>query len=121
MRRFFTCWLPLLVWAAAIYALSSIPSLESGFPLTWDVVIRKIAHAAEFGILGVLLLRVFSRYTKRHIVLAGILGIFYAATDEYHQSFVPGREGTPWDVLIDGLGVVVSLLLVWRFGRHPAR
>ncbi len=46
----------------------------------------------------------------------------YAATDEYHQSFVPGRSSSVWDVLIDGLGVLLTLallsLLLERRARH---
>ncbi|MGZ8783093.1 MAG: VanZ family protein [Gaiellaceae bacterium] len=42
------------------------------------------------------------------------LGVSYAVTDEFHQSFVAGRRGTPLDVLIDAVGVALGLL-AWRF------
>ena len=46
-------------------------------------------------------------------------GIAYAISDEVHQHFVPGRVGSPVDVLIDSVGVAVGVLL-WRRYRAPA-
>ena len=49
-------WLPVLVWAALIFVLSSIPDLGTGLG-GWDLVLRKLGHAAEFALLGALLVR----------------------------------------------------------------
>src|SRR5919201_102331 len=76
--------LPVVLWAAVIFALSSIPSLNSGLG-TWDTVLRKCAHATEYAILGVLLLRALGRELP-----AVVIGIAYAASDEVHQHFVAG-------------------------------
>ena len=54
--RLVSLWLPVVVWAAVIFALSSIPSLNSGLG-TWDTVLRKAAHMTEYAILAVLLWR----------------------------------------------------------------
>ena len=105
-------WLPVVAWAALIFALSSIPDLGTGLG-TWDLVLRKIAHAGEYAVLGALLLRAVS-----HAVPAFALGVAYAVSDEIHQSFVEGRRGAPLDVLIDGIGVAVGVL-AWR--RFVAR
>jgi VanZ family protein len=103
-------WLPVVAWAALIFALSSVPDLGTGLG-GWDLVLRKIAHAAEYAVLGALLLRATGRAG-----LAVALGTLYAASDEIHQSFVPGRSGRPLDVAIDALGVVCGVL-VWQSVR----
>ncbi len=100
-------WLPVVAWAALIFAFSSISDLGTGLG-TWDLVLRKLAHAAEFAVLGVLLLRALRRELP-----AFLLGVAYAISDEVHQHFVPGRRAAPLDVLIDSLGVGLAIL-VWR-------
>jgi VanZ family protein len=103
-------WLPVLVWAAVIFALSSVPDLGTGLG-GWDLVLRKIAHAAEYAILGALL----ARATGRAGLAIG-LGTLYAVSDEIHQSFVPGRMGSPLDVAIDAVGVGIGVAL-WQLAR----
>jgi VanZ family protein len=107
-RRFWSLWAPVIAWAALIFALSSIPALNSGLG-TWDDVLRKCAHVTEYAILGFLLLRAIGNEW-----LALLVGIAYAATDELHQHFVPGRHGAPVDVLIDTAGLVIGTVLVQR-------
>jgi VanZ family protein len=99
-------WLPVLVWAAVIFALSSVPSLNSGLG-TWDYVLRKCAHMTEYGILAILLARATGSWAS-----AFGLAVAYAATDELHQTFVRGRHGTPLDVGFDAAGALVGLA-VW--------
>ena len=106
--RLLTIWLPVLIWAVVIFTLSSIPSLSSGLG-TWDTILRKAAHLAEYAVLGGLLYRALGREP-----LALAAGIAYAATDELHQSFVRGRHGSPVDVAIDAVGVAVGMLLWLR-------
>jgi VanZ family protein len=103
-------WLPVVAWAALIFVLSSIPDLGTGLG-GWDLVLRKIAHAAEFGVLGALLLRATGRPT-----LAFALGLAYAVSDEVHQSFVAGRQGSALDVAIDAVGVLLGVVL-WQLAR----
>ena len=104
-------WAPVVLWAAVIFAFSSVSDLGTGLG-TWDLVLRKLAHAAEFAVLGGLLLRALR--DERAALAAGIA---YAVSDELHQHFVPGRVGSPLDVLIDSVGVAVGVLLWRRFGR----
>jgi VanZ family protein len=96
-----------LVWAALIFAFSSVPDLGTGLG-GWDLVLRKLAHAAEFAVLGALLVRATGRAGP-----ALALGVLYAVGDEVHQSFVPGRLGSPVDVAIDAVGVAVGVA-VWQ-------
>ena len=104
-------WGPVVAWAAVIFAFSSIPSLGTGLE-TWDFVLRKIAHATEFAILAALLVRAL-----RHTGWAVAIAIAYAISDEIHQSFVSSRQGSPRDVGIDAVGVVVGALLASRWWR----
>jgi VanZ family protein len=102
-------WLPVVIWAALIFTISSVPSLDSGLGV-WDTVLRKIAHVGEYAVLGALLYRAVRREPA-----AIVLGSLYAVTDEVHQSFVAGRHGSPVDWLIDTVGVVAGVLLLsWR-------
>ena len=104
--RVLSLWLPVFVWAAVIFAFSSIPSLSTGLG-TWDTVLRKGAHVTEYAILGALLYRALGREA-----LALAAGIAYAATDELHQRFVHGRHSSPVDVAIDAVGLALGML-VW--------
>ncbi|HEU4448558.1 MAG TPA: VanZ family protein [Gaiellaceae bacterium] len=107
-------WLPVVLWAGLIFALSSLPGLGTGLG-TWDLVLRKLAHVGEYAVLGALLLRALAREP-----LAFLLGSLYAATDELHQSFVSGREGSPVDWLIDTAGVALGVLLYARWASSRA-
>ena len=102
-------WLPVAVWAALIFTLSSVPDLGTGLG-TWDLVLRKLAHTGEYAVLGALLLRALRRPLP-----AAALAVAYAASDEVHQHFVAGRQGRPLDVLIDAAGVLAGVLLWRRF------
>lgn len=97
-----------------IFAFSSIPSLGTGLG-GWDLVLRKLAHTAEYAILGALLVRALGRPWP-----AVVLGALYAVSDEVHQSFVRGRHGAWYDVLIDTAGVTIGMLLWQRTRRRAA-
>jgi VanZ family protein len=101
-------WAPVVVWAALIFALSSIPSLSTGLGL-WDTILRKCAHTVEYAVLGALLLR-----TRLGWRSALALGIAYAASDEVHQRFVRGRHASPVDVGIDSIGLAIGILVACR-------
>jgi VanZ family protein len=106
-----TAWAPVVLWAALIFALSSIPDLGTGLG-DWDVVLRKLAHIAEYAVLGALAFR-----AARSVSAALLLGSAYAVTDELHQTFVSGRHGSPVDWLIDTAGVVVGVAVAWRLSE----
>ncbi len=107
MRPVLRLWLPVIAWAAVIFALSAIPSLSSGLG-AWDLFLRKAAHMTEFAVLGALLARAIGSTAP-----AFVAGVAYAASDEWHQSFVRGREGKPVDVAIDAVGVLLGVL-AWK-------
>jgi VanZ family protein len=109
--RVVSAWLPVVAWAGLIFTLSSIPDLGTGLG-GWDLVLRKLAHAAEYAVLGLLLQRALD-----HAWAPFLLGVAYAITDEIHQAFVPGRLGSPLDVAIDAAGVAVGVALALRLRR----
>jgi len=113
--RLVLLWLPVLLWAGLIFALSSVPDLGTGRG-TWDFVLRKIAHFSEYAILGALLLRALGRAE-----VAVAAGVAYAATDEWHQHFVPGRHAALRDVAIDAAGVLAGVLLLVQSKTWSAR
>ncbi len=103
-RSLGSAWAPVLLWAAVIFAFSSLPSLGTDLG-TWDLVLRKLAHLAEYAILGGLLLRATPRLGP-----AVVLAALYAVSDEVHQTFVEGRVGAVLDVAIDTLGALGGVL-----------
>jgi VanZ family protein len=106
-------WLAVAVWMGAIFTLSAIPSLASPLEPLYDFIARKLVHMAEYGVLTILLFNALRLHIKRSPdawLIAAIVAVLYAFSDEWHQTFVPGREGSLRDVSIDALGVLgVSL------------
>jgi VanZ family protein len=97
---------------------------EAGIHLV-NMVVRKAAHLTEYGILAALLWRTIrnTHAGKTHFwswADAGwtlLIVALYAASDEFHQSFVPTREASVRDVLIDCTGALLALLCLWSLGR----
>jgi VanZ family protein len=94
------------------------------------LVARKGAHLTEYAVLAWLLWRALRKPVRRDPrpwswPVAGrtiLIVMLYAATDEFHQLFVPSREPTVRDVLIDTTGALLGLLLLWavhRLSRRP--
>ena len=108
-------WGPVVLWAAVIFALSSVPSLGTGLG-GWDTVLRKCAHVTEYAILALLLYRALGRELP-----AFLIGLAYAITDEVHQEFVRGRHASPFDVSMDAAGLALGLLLLHVARRTRAR
>ena len=133
---------PLLLWMLLIFSLSTDaasadktrPALKSIvrrlFPglanrlsprmvdrLDWNI--RKTAHVTEYAILTLLAYRAIAfgnpAFRNRNVVLPFLIGVLYAASDEYHQSFSRSREGRAADVFFDTVGVMLGLLLcLWH-------
>jgi len=120
MLKFLKYWLPVILWAGFIFYLSAQPGLSSGLPWLYDLVLRKGAHVVVFAILFLWVIRAFKNYglSKRKALLcAFIFTILFAVSDEYHQTFVSQRVGSPRDVAIDSLGVV--FFTWWQMRKRP--
>jgi VanZ family protein len=105
---------PPLAVMAVIFALSAQPDLNSGLGV-WDTILRKLGHAAEYGLLWWLWRRALGH---RHALTAAAITLAYAASDELHQSFVTGRHGSPRDWLIDAAGVALAMVAVAVMARR---
>lgn len=138
-------WLVLLlclIWAAFIFATSSTvvtpqaffkwfranvfddPESFRRFQLFWGVswlFIVKGWHVTEFAILMVLATMAIDAFsghrTTKNLIIAAVLCVLYAASDEWHQTFVPQRGGIVSDVLIDSGGIAIAALLLYRKRR----
>ena len=103
-------WGPVILWAGLIFGLSHTPDLKSG--LDCDFILRKGAHMTEYLILTLLLQRAVRGtwvLSLRQVVFYSFAGAFlYAISDEFHQSFIAGRVGSPVDVMIDTVGIVAA-------------
>jgi VanZ family protein len=103
-------WLPVVLWAAVIFAFSAVPSLSTHLGL-WDQILRKGAHLTEYAILALLL-----RRATGSSGWAFVLAALYGGGDEIHQMFVRGRHGSPVDAGIDAAGALIGLLGARRLG-----
>jgi VanZ family protein len=94
---------------ALIFWLSATPDLSSGLG-QWDLVLRKAAHITIFALLWLTLIRATG---WRRPIAATVVALLYAGSDEWHQTFVDGRHGTPVDVAIDAVGLAIAAL-AWK-------
>ncbi len=120
VKRFLWHWLPPLAWMGLIFLLSAQNDLPHAPEPWFDTLLKKAGHALAFGILARLYLRALrGRFTAAtlRLVSAG-LAILYGASDEYHQTFVPGRKGRLFDVGVDTAGVCGAMLLDWWLARR---
>jgi VanZ family protein len=143
-RAFLKYWLPALIWMALIFSASSdtnsfahssriiAPLLHWLFPQMPDdtlylivLFVRKCAHLTEYAVFALLLWRALRKPVKndprpwiwREARLALLIVALYAASDEFHQSFVPTRTGLVSDVFVDIAGGAAGLLALWIIGR----
>lgn len=116
--RRITRFVAVAAWCALIYAASDRPDLRVSGDDLLDLVLRKAAHVAVFGVLLVLVHRALDR---RSLTAAWLATLAYAISDEWHQTFVPGRAGQPSDVAIDMVGAsIAATVLLMRDRRHRA-
>ena len=88
---------------------------EEAFAEKVDHPVRKTAHATEYAILGLLIAGAYiERGTsiRKGILIPWGAATLYAATDEFHQLFVPGRSGQVSDVMLDSAGVLAGVLVL---------
>lgn len=94
----------------------TLPSLEQiDIKAGFSFAVRKMAHYTEYFVLGCLLSLAIASFTRRELyiyTIASIIGILYAIGDEFHQSFIGGRNPAVKDVLIDSIGLVTAVLIV---------
>jgi hypothetical protein len=130
---------PVLVWLTVIFATSStwidrdrfvativpwIPGriLKEAFVSFLDrgggLLVVKGYHAAEYALLftlcNIALITAAKLPAFRAALLSGAFCVLYAISDEWHQTFVPGRGGTWTDVVIDSIGICIAFFIISR-------
>ena len=111
-------WLPPLIWMVIIFYFSSRLSASVTGEFLYDFIFFKGLHMIEYAILYFLLFRAF--YTinssqlsiNKKLFFPLILSVFYALSDEIHQTFVPTREGKIRDVFIDTAGILIMYIYI---------
>ena len=146
--NFLNYWLIIILWTSLIFFASSDsnsfvhssrivePILRWLFPSMPDATVnqvvfyaRKGVHLTIYAILAMLFWRAIRKpvrndrrpWSWKQAGLALLLAAIYASSDEYHQTFVPNRDGCVRDVLIDTCGSTAGLLAVWQIGRWRKR
>jgi len=116
-------WVLAAAYSAWIYWLSSIEYLHTRLPgrvSHYD----KLGHVAVYAVLGALYFNAVTagggRASARRTILAFLLTVAFGASDEWHQSFVPGRSGKLGDWLADALGAALAMGLGWWLARRGA-
>jgi VanZ family protein len=103
--EFISRWALVVLWMGVIFFFSSQP--QSALNFGQPAFVGKLAHVTEYAILGWLIVR--ARGDRRAWWRAWLMAVVYSLTDEFHQSFVPGRHPLVTDVMIDSLGTAIGL------------
>ena len=111
-----------LLIMAAIFGFSSVSSADMPVFGFLDLIVKKGGHALGYGLLALSYLRGLkgdrNEISSRWLFMAWVMATLYSITDEFHQSFVTGRNPTLIDVLIDSFGAVVTLILTNRYYKQ---
>jgi VanZ family protein len=123
VRRALHYWGPVVAWMLVIFAASSVPRV----PYQGDVP-DWFSHATVYLVLSVLACRALGTggaLDWRLAAAAFAIGVGYGVSDEWHQSFVPGRHADAWDVLKDAMGTLGGMAAYvawsWRATTNEAR
>lgn len=112
MKRFFWV-IALIVYGSLIFYLSAQPTI----PTLWPPLFPhqdKIAHWIEYMVFGWVALKAFIPVTLKGVFSNLLFSPLYAASDELHQSFVPGRSCSLADWVADSIGILTSLIIYHR-------
>jgi len=110
-------WLPLIAYCVLIYIQSSYPSPQRLPSFEFS---DKLLHFGAYAVLGVLFYRAyqtlpFNTNIQLLVLFSMISASLYGVSDEIHQSFVPYRDGSFWDVIADILGAVCGVFVYHRW------
>ena len=117
IRTFGIYWLPLIGYCLFIYIQSSYPSPKQLPSFEFS---DKLLHFGAYAVMGVLFYRAYGTLPIRHniqwlVLLSMISAALYGISDEIHQSFVPYRDGSFWDVIADVLGAICGVYVYNRW------
>lgn len=143
-RTFLVYWLPVILWMSLMFGMSTEagstrhtsriirpilrwfnPDVSDETIRNIQLGIRKLAHITEYALLTSLLWRARRRpvrgdqrpWSRSDALFAFTIALLFAASDEWHQSFVPSREAQIRDILFDASGAALGLVAIWAIGR----
>lgn len=113
--------IPSILYMLMIYGVSAIPG--SSIPAVAD---DRIEHFLEYAGFGLVLSFAAAGFTSRPVksaalIACGIFGIAFGASDEWHQSFVPGRDSSLKDLAFDTMGVTTALFVIYFLVKRARR
>lgn len=117
MKKLLSLWVPVVLWGLVIFLFSANPTVKTTEVFWQDFIFKKSAHIIEYAILSLLVYRALigsGVKPKQAMIYAIITSVLYGVTDEFHQSFTPGREPRLRDVVFDTIGAGISMLLIWK-------
>jgi len=143
IAKYWKYWLPVTLWMGFIYWMSTdtfssqntfpwvetllrflVPKISFQELVFLHTLIRKTAHVTEYFVFGLLLFRTFrggsaSSWSWRQRLFALIIVVLWAASDEFHQSFVSSRTASAVDVAVDTAGGILAqcVAFLWHRGR----
>jgi VanZ family protein len=78
----------------------------------WEIVVRKLGHVTGYALLTALWAWALQGVVRRPVLIAVCIALAYACTDEFHQTFVRDRNGTPIVVGVDAIGMAIAVILI---------
>jgi len=146
MKSFLKYWLPVLIWLCVIFVGSTDvlsaeqtsrfvepflrwlkPDISSETLAQIHFFARKLGHIFEYALLAIFLWRALRSGANLQVKISILVIVvwfvcaIFAATDEFHQSFIPSRTASPNDVVIDIFGVVIGLTICMGFALRINR
>lgn len=143
--RFARYWLPVILLIIALFSFSGdtfsdyrtsgrinrfllwlFPDIKYGLLVWINYFVRKAAHLVSYAVLAAMLFRAFrsdslTRWRFAWAAYSMAITIIWAMLDEYRQSFVPSRSGSIYDSMIDTLGGIFALAVIYWFARRSQR
>ncbi len=121
MTRRTGLWGPVALLMVALFVASAQPALPE-VPGLGD----KVAHGGSYALLAALVYRALASerlvgLTGSRAAWAALGSAAYGASDEWHQSFVPGRTSDPRDLLADAVGASIAVVVIWACGILASR
>ena len=118
-HRTAAAWGPVIVYCGAIFAQSSFPTSDA---LPTFFMSDKLLHLGAYALLAILFHRALGQHRVgasplKRAILTIAFTVLYGISDEFHQSFVPGRSPEILDVAADAAGGLIGVILAQRFGH----
>lgn len=119
--------IPAIIIFGVIWYLSDQPGLKSEYTPIIDFFLRKGAHIVEYFLLYLALFWGFLHTRLEHLtkdefnfihIRTFILGFIATLLDEWHQTWVLGREGKPIDIIFDSLGFLLAYIILWTIWNY---